>query len=385
MCGMSYPVSDTIVASHPELAEQVRSIDSYLAERGQEPFLLDSMADFLSMKLGVLSRVLRLYETEGAVEQVEVFLCPEDGEFLEKNEEGLLWCDLCEGEYSADECQSEMAYRLLPGFAPSPPLLRRLQVAPRLFLSYAREDRAEAEHLYRKLQKAGLNPWMDTKDILPGEQWQVSIQNAIRSSDFFLACLSRRSVGKRGWIQKEIKRALDTWEEMLDSDIYLIPVRLEDCDVPDRLRGFQWVDLYADDGLDRLLAAIQSGMTRRPPKPSPTPASANMPQISSLPPGVVQQPTVDGQVRPAPIGAMRELLVAGFTAEDFKRLFLFSSQPDLRGVQNEFSPSDGLAAMVDKALLCYEKRGLLRVLLQEVERANPRQYAKYKDSLSDLA
>ncbi|HEX2990084.1 MAG TPA: toll/interleukin-1 receptor domain-containing protein, partial [Anaerolineales bacterium] len=93
-----------------------------------------------------------------------------------------------------------------------------------VFLSYAREDRETVEILYQNLSAAGFKPWMDTRDILPGEVWMESIRSAIEHSDFFLACLSPNSVNKRGVLQREFKAALDTWQGMLESDIYFIPV-----------------------------------------------------------------------------------------------------------------------------------------------------------------
>jgi hypothetical protein len=138
-----------------------------------------------------------------------------------------------------------------------------MKAAVQIFLSYAREDEERVETLYQKLSDAGFKPWMYKKDILPGEQWKSRIPQAIRHSDFFLVCLSANSVDKRGWIQKEIKEALDTWQEMLDSDIYLIPVRLEDCRVPERLSDFQWVNLFEKDGWTRLVEAIRVGIERR--------------------------------------------------------------------------------------------------------------------------
>lgn len=134
---------------------------------------------------------------------------------------------------------------------------------PQVFISYAREDAAMAERLYTYLSEAGYKPWMDTKDILPGELWVNSIQVAIQNSDFFLACLSKNSVDKRGMLQKEIRSALDTWEGMLEGDIYLIPVRLDDCAVPERLSNFQWVDLFKEDGWALLLRALGQGVKRR--------------------------------------------------------------------------------------------------------------------------
>jgi hypothetical protein len=132
-----------------------------------------------------------------------------------------------------------------------------------IFLSYAREDEEQVKKLYQKLSDAGFKPWMDTQDLLPGEIWKSRIPQAIRESDFFLACLSCNSVTKRGWIQREIKDALDIWQDNLDGDIYLIPARLEDCEVPERLGDFQWVDLFEEDGWARLVKAIQVGMERR--------------------------------------------------------------------------------------------------------------------------
>lgn len=138
-----------------------------------------------------------------------------------------------------------------------------MKVAARIFLSYAREDGETVENLYQKLSDAGFKPWIDKRDILPGEMWEYSIRRAIRHSDFVLACLSVNSIDRRGWIQKEIKQALDIWQEKLEDDIYLIPVRLEDCDVPESLRGFQWVNLFQEDGWTRLLTALEIGIKRR--------------------------------------------------------------------------------------------------------------------------
>jgi hypothetical protein len=138
----------------------------------------------------------------------------------------------------------------------------QVKATAQIFLSYAREDEGKVEKLYQELSDAGFKPWMDTKDILPGERWQSSIRKAVRRSDFFLACLSANSVSKRGWIQREIRDALDIWQEKLEADIYLIPVRLEDCEVPESLCDFQWVDLFEEDGWTRLVKAIQVGVER---------------------------------------------------------------------------------------------------------------------------
>lgn len=131
---------------------------------------------------------------------------------------------------------------------------------PRIFLSYARPDEEQVTHLYERLAEAGYRPWMDTRDILGGEVWSASIRRAIRNADFFVACLSSHAVGRRGTLQREIREALDIWQEKLEDDIYCIPVRLDECQPPDSLRQFQWIDLFKNDGWERLLRTLQEAM-----------------------------------------------------------------------------------------------------------------------------
>lgn len=132
----------------------------------------------------------------------------------------------------------------------------------KIFMCYAREDHKRVEKLYQKLADAGFRPWMDKKDILPGENWKSVIKKSIQESAFFLACLSTNAVNKRGSIQQEIKNALEVWRQKLDDDIYLIPVRLEDCEVPASLADFQWVNLFENEGFDRLLETLRTGLKR---------------------------------------------------------------------------------------------------------------------------
>jgi CheY-like chemotaxis protein len=137
-------------------------------------------------------------------------------------------------------------------------------VKARIFLCYAHPDSQYVIQLYDYLATAGFVPWMDKKCIQGGEKWETAIRRAIRATDFFVACISNQSVNRRGFIQKEIRLALNIWDEKLEDDIYLIPVRLESCDIPyERLRQLQWVDIFHPDGSEKLVRAIQEGVRRR--------------------------------------------------------------------------------------------------------------------------
>lgn len=135
--------------------------------------------------------------------------------------------------------------------------------AGKIFLSYAREDEKLVAGIYDGLKLAGYDPWMDLKNITPGEKWNLSIENAIKSSSFFLACLSKHSVNKRGMIQKELRMAFEVCDKLLDSDIYFIPVLLETVEVPERIKNFQWVEYFEEDGWDKLIGALRAGLERR--------------------------------------------------------------------------------------------------------------------------
>jgi len=127
----------------------------------------------------------------------------------------------------------------------------------RIFLCHSSGDKRAVRELYRHLEKSRFKPWLDEVDLLPGQGWEREIRKAVRNNDVVLVCLSRGSITKSGFIQKEIKFALDAADEQPENTIYLIPVRLEDCSVPERLSHWHWVNLYEAEGYKKLVRALQ--------------------------------------------------------------------------------------------------------------------------------
>jgi len=101
---------------------------------------------------------------------------------------------------------------------------------------------------------------MDKHNLIPGQRWSGAIMTALKNADFVLVFLSSRSVSKRGFLRKEIRIALSLWHEKLEDDIYLIPVRLEPCQIPQPLKGFQYVDLFKEAGLEKLIRSLEEGI-----------------------------------------------------------------------------------------------------------------------------
>lgn len=143
---------------------------------------------------------------------------------------------------------------------------------PKVFVAYVQEDAAAAERVYESLEACGFEPWLDRRKLLPGQNWPRSIEEAIETSDFFLACFSRHSVNKKGGFQAEIRYALDCTRRIPLDEIFLIPARLEDCTVPARIqRELQYIDLFPDwdRGWRRMVTAMRRQWTRRPAACSP--------------------------------------------------------------------------------------------------------------------
>lgn len=127
----------------------------------------------------------------------------------------------------------------------------------KVFLCHASGDKPPVRDLYRRMVAEGVDAWLDQEKLLPGQDWRMEIPKAVQDSDVVVVCLSNKSITKEGYVQKEIKFALDIAEEKPDGAIFLIPARLEDCPVPERLSRWQWVDLYEDNGFVRLLRSLK--------------------------------------------------------------------------------------------------------------------------------
>jgi len=131
-----------------------------------------------------------------------------------------------------------------------------------IFISYARADKDPVETIYKFLLDSGMSPWMDVHNILPGENWERAINHAIKTSDVFIAVLTNNSVTRRGVLQKELKQGIDKLEEYLPGDIYFIPIRLDNCEIPERLGSIQTLDWENGRGKYKLLDAISASQNR---------------------------------------------------------------------------------------------------------------------------
>lgn len=133
----------------------------------------------------------------------------------------------------------------------------------RVFLCHASQDKPAVRKLHELLISHGIDAWLDEVKLLPGQDWKREIANAICTSDAIIICATQASVTREGFVQKELRWALDVGEEKPEGTIFLVPTKLEQCELPSRLLDRQWVDLFVDGGFDRLLEALRLRATGR--------------------------------------------------------------------------------------------------------------------------
>jgi hypothetical protein len=161
----------------------------------------------------------------------------------------------------------------------------------RVFISYAREDKTMAQQIFHDLKKNGVDPWLDDEALLPGQNWKFEIDRAIKSCDYFLALLSSHSVKKRGYFQKELKKALDKLGEFPRSDIFIIPARLDDCEpIDEEMKDLHWVDLFPSykEGIVKILQVLKPTKKAETGLIDPAPLLGTKNRLVRIPGGTFQ-------------------------------------------------------------------------------------------------
>ncbi|MBN8582017.1 MAG: SUMF1/EgtB/PvdO family nonheme iron enzyme [Anaerolineae bacterium] len=131
----------------------------------------------------------------------------------------------------------------------------------RVFLCHSSNDKPAVRELYQKLRaEPWIEPWLDEEELFPGQDWNLEIEKAIEATDVIFVCLSNSSITKEGYVQKEIRTALDFSDYKPEGAVFIIPIRLEDCKPPKRLSKWQYADYFEDQrdyALNRLLISLK--------------------------------------------------------------------------------------------------------------------------------
>jgi hypothetical protein len=130
-------------------------------------------------------------------------------------------------------------------------------MASNVFFSYSRADSNFTLQLATKLAEAGENIWLDQFDIEAGEKWDNEIQKALEMASTLVVILSSSSV-KSDNVMDEVSYAIGKGKKV-------IPVLIEECEIPFRLRRFQYANFIKSyhDGLSMLVDSLELDDSKR--------------------------------------------------------------------------------------------------------------------------
>jgi len=130
------------------------------------------------------------------------------------------------------------------------------ELTPPVFVSYARRDLDRAREVYRHLTRSGISCWMDETQLRTGQDWKLEIDKAIRACHIFVACLSTNSVDHRGFFQTELRTAYEVWKTMPSGQPFLLPIRLDECEIPQEVQSAHSLDFFHPEGSLKLVADV---------------------------------------------------------------------------------------------------------------------------------
>ena len=126
-----------------------------------------------------------------------------------------------------------------------------------IFLIHAHSDRETVRRLYQRLVRDRLNVWLDEERLQPGQDWQQEIRNALLKCDVVIVCLTRNFDKQHGYRHEELKLALEKANFIPSDEVFIIPARLKQCDMPESLRHLHRVDLFKAGGYKKLVSALR--------------------------------------------------------------------------------------------------------------------------------
>ena len=126
------------------------------------------------------------------------------------------------------------------------------------FLCHAKEDKKQVEEIGSRLLEDGILTWYDDKDLLPGDDWEDVIEREIEGCDFFLAFLSSRSLSKIGYVNRELRYALEQGDRRPLGQRFIIPVLLDECRPPRELKRFHFMKSWEAGAYDKLVKVLSA-------------------------------------------------------------------------------------------------------------------------------
>lgn len=125
----------------------------------------------------------------------------------------------------------------------------------KIFISHSSKDKKFVRQLAEDLRDSGHSPWLDEWEINVGECIAKKIEEGIADADYIVIVLSKNSTESH-WFDREWRSAY--WDEVNNNKTIVLPVLLEDCNIPKLLQTKKYADFTKkySTAFDSLLKAI---------------------------------------------------------------------------------------------------------------------------------
>jgi hypothetical protein len=150
-----------------------------------------------------------------------------------------------------------------------------------IILCHAFEDKKVVRRVHDALQASGFEVWIDAESVFGEQEWEPDMAKWLGLAECMLVFLSKNSVRKMDSTQYEFGQLIDTWKDMPEGTVYTIPVRINDCQIPELLSSLDHIDLFDDQGLEHIIRCLHEDKTQRQ-VPDPRVGAQERDQVPSI-------------------------------------------------------------------------------------------------------
>jgi hypothetical protein len=125
-----------------------------------------------------------------------------------------------------------------------------------VFVSHNTKDKPRVRRLAARLRAAGVRVWLDEWIIKPGDDIYLAVERGLQAARVQVLCMSPDALGS-DWVGLE--RSTVVFRDPRNVGRRFIPLLLADCDLPDTLRRYKYVDYRkeSDAAFEQLLTACR--------------------------------------------------------------------------------------------------------------------------------
>jgi WD40 repeat protein len=113
-----------------------------------------------------------------------------------------------------------------------------------IFLSYSSQDKQKVKQLAENLHDDGVCVWFDEWEIEPGDDIFSKMQEGISLSRILVLIMSPNAFGS-DWVSLESNTVI--FRDPMNKERRFIPVLIENCEIPDTIRRYKYIDLRKKD------------------------------------------------------------------------------------------------------------------------------------------